>query len=68
MADISKCSNGETCCLRLDCYRYLITPHLRQSYFAPPEPGKDCEYFIQVTKSDMNLLNRDYPESADANE
>jgi len=46
MADVSKCANGETCCLRYECYRYLVEPSFRQSYIAPPSPGKGCEYYV----------------------
>lgn len=51
MADLSKCINGETCCLRLTCKRYLVNPHPRQSYFAAPLPGKDCEYYVEYPSS-----------------
>ena len=46
MADIAKCASGETCPLRTRCYRYLVTPGMRQSYAYFPEIGSKCEYFI----------------------
>jgi hypothetical protein len=49
MADVSKCANGETCCLRLECYRYLVEPSARQSYIAPPLPGSNCEYYVPIS-------------------
>lgn len=54
MADVSKCANGETCCLRLECYRYLVGPSFRQSYIAPPLQGLDCEYYVP-NRSDYML-------------
>ena len=57
MADISKCANGETCPLRMKCYRYVVDPGRRQSYFAPPHPGPDCEYYINNHESQISNRN-----------
>ena len=48
MSDVSKCANGETCCLRTQCHRYLCNPSPYQSWFSPPSPGKECEYFLKA--------------------
>ena len=64
MADISKCANGETCSLRMKCYRYLVDPGRRQSYFAPPEPGPKCEYFIPSNEFEIPDRNESRKEEA----
>ena len=45
MPDISMCANGLSCELRDTCYRYVAKSSRYQSYIAPPDPGKDCEYY-----------------------
>ena len=57
MADISKCANGETCSLRMKCYRYVVDPGMRQSYFYPPTPGSSCEYFVETYESQISNRN-----------
>lgn len=49
MTDISKC-DGKDCDQRETCLRFLAPcdPY-RQSFFAPPVRGKDCEYYWPVS-------------------
>lgn len=49
MADISKCT-GYDCPLKDECYRFLVTPSMHQSW-APfhkeLKPDGTCEYFMR---------------------
>ena len=52
MPDISLCLWRKTCPLAPLCYRATAEPgELGQSYIAPDEVGKDCQYFMPTTSA-----------------
>jgi hypothetical protein len=51
MPDISLCVwRSDKCALADKCYRATAEPdEVRQSYFAPSNPGNSCSYFIPTS-------------------
>ncbi|GAA6203687.1 hypothetical protein [Thalassotalea sp. SU-HH00458] len=59
MPDIAMC-RGESCPIRIGCYRYRAVPNLyRQSYFGRTpydHQEKDCDRFLNINDVDTRNL------------
>lgn len=56
MLDMSMCLNKK-CPIKEKCYRFMAKPDQWQSYTLFSWEGNDCEYFIEIERSEIDEKN-----------
>lgn len=60
MPDLSLCIWRRECCLSPMCYRATAEPDdVKQSYFAPNNPGRNCPCYIPIEEGKRKQIAKE---------